>query len=120
MVASYLSELEFGDLSDHRRRPAVETVVGIDPSPVLVAKAREIARDLTNVSFEEGDGSDLPVDGAGFDAVVVHRALSYVPKPDRISAALGEALKAEPRHRAATGTFFGHVAHASLTARKAP
>jgi hypothetical protein len=41
----------------------------------------------------------------------------------RASGVVGEetagALKAEARRRAETGTFFGHIAYVSLTARKA-
>jgi arsenite methyltransferase len=100
MVANYLSDLELPERARAleigcgtgaisriiARCPGVETVVGVDPSPVLIAKAREIARDVTNVSFEKGDGSDLPVESASFDAVVVHRVLSHVPGPERVLA----------------------------------
>src|SRR5436305_14717473 len=36
-------------------RPGV-SVLGIDPSPILLARARELASDVPNVSFELGDG----------------------------------------------------------------
>ena len=35
-----------------------------------------------------------------------------------IGEELAEALKGEARHRAVSGEFFGHVAYASLVARK--
>lgn len=232
MVDSYLSELEFpeharvlevgcgtGAISRIiARRPGVANVVGVDPSPGLVARARELAAGLPNVSFQEADGSQLPIDAETFDAAVLHRVLSHVPQPERVLAEafrvlrsngwlalfdgdyatitvaagdgdplqacvaafapayvhdpwvvrrfaqlvagagfgdvhrrshgyvqvaepeymlsivdrgadalvasgrigkqLGDALKGEARRRTATGTFFGHIAYASLTTRK--
>ncbi len=64
----------------------VGEVLGVDPSPVLVAKARELASDVPSLSFEVADGRDLRLDDATFDAVVVHRVLSHVPDPGRLLA----------------------------------
>jgi ubiquinone/menaquinone biosynthesis C-methylase UbiE len=75
-----------GDLPDHRSLPTGTEGGWHRPVAVLIAKAREIARDVANVSFEEGDGCDLPVDSASFDAVVVHRVLSHVPERERVLA----------------------------------
>jgi hypothetical protein len=36
----------------------------------------------------------------------------------RVGAPLAEALKAETRRRVEARTFFGYIAHASLTARR--
>ena len=38
------------------RWPAVRSVIGVDPAPALLEKARLAAADLPNVSFHEGDG----------------------------------------------------------------
>ena len=54
---------------------------GVDPSPVFVARARELARDLGAVTFETADGRSLPIDAGAFDAVVFHTTLSHVPEP---------------------------------------
>lgn len=40
--------------------PGVREVVGIDPSPLFVEKARELAKDLSQLSFQTGDGRALP------------------------------------------------------------
>jgi ubiquinone/menaquinone biosynthesis C-methylase UbiE len=61
-------------------RPGIGTVVGVDPSPIFVAKARELARDLPNLSFVEGDARALPLDDESCDAVVFHTTLCHVPE----------------------------------------
>jgi ubiquinone/menaquinone biosynthesis C-methylase UbiE len=68
------------------RWPGVTEVVGIDPSPIFLAKARELGRGLTNVSFEEADGRSLPFEDRTFDIVVYHTALCHVPGPERALA----------------------------------
>lgn len=66
------------------QRPGVGRVLGVDPSPVFIAKARELAQGLTNVSFEQSDGRSLNLTNAAFDVVVVHQALSHVPGPEKL------------------------------------
>jgi ubiquinone/menaquinone biosynthesis C-methylase UbiE len=68
--------------------PGVGEAVGVDPVPYFVDRGRV---DL---------GADTLV-GAG-----------------TLSAATGEALKSEARQRVAAGTFFGHIAYASLLATR--
>jgi ubiquinone/menaquinone biosynthesis C-methylase UbiE len=68
------------------QRPSVAHVTGIDPSPVFIARARELSKDMQNISFEEGDGRALPFDAATFDVAVVHQALSHVPQPEQLVA----------------------------------
>lgn len=198
--------------------PGVTEAVGVDLSPVLVAKARALGTGIAHLSFEEGDARALPFPDRTFDLVVLHTLLTHCPAPEealaetcrvlrpggwvamcdadfpsvtvaggdhdplqacaaafvegfvhdkwlvrrlpaltqaaglrlgtlrsygyvdtsatgllyawvrrgadvlhttgRIGSDLAEALKAEARHRADAGTFFGHVVYASLTARK--
>jgi SAM-dependent methyltransferase len=71
-------------------RPGVAAAVGVDPSPVFVAKAGELAAGLGNASFEEGDGRALRFGEGGFDVVVCHTVLCHVPEPER---ALAEAFR---------------------------
>ncbi len=68
--------------------PGVAEVVGADPSPAFLAKARNAASGLANVSFEEADGRSLPFPDADFDVVVFHTSLCHIPGPE---AALKEA-----------------------------
>ena len=66
--------------------PRVGEVLGVDPSPVLIAKARAQRGAITNVSFQEGDGRALPLGASEFDIAVIHTVLSHVPEPQRILA----------------------------------
>ena len=70
--------------------PGVETVIGVDPAPSLLIKARALAKHLPTVSFQEADGRSLPFDNASFDVVVFDSTLSHVPEPQ---AALAEAFR---------------------------
>lgn len=72
------------------RWPSVTEVVGIDPSPLFLSKARELGQGLPNVSFEVADGRSLPFEDKTFDVVVYHTTLCHVPGPER---ALLEGLR---------------------------
>lgn len=72
------------------RLPDVETVVGVDPAPFLLSRARELAADLPHVTFQEADGRSLPFADATFDVVIFDSTLSHVPGPER---ALAEAFR---------------------------
>lgn len=69
---------------------SVGEAVGVDPSPQFVARARELAAEIDNVSFTEGDGRALPFDDESFDAVVFHTTLCHIPEPE---LALAEATR---------------------------
>jgi SAM-dependent methyltransferase len=68
-------------------RPGVAAVVGVDPSPLFVERARARRPDLR---FEVGDGRDLPFEDAGFDTVVFSTTLCHIPGPE---LALAEARR---------------------------
>jgi len=70
--------------------PGVSEVVGVDIAPSLLERARELAADLSAISFEEGDARSLPFEDGAFDAAVFDSTLSHVPGPER---ALAEALR---------------------------
>jgi SAM-dependent methyltransferase len=74
--------------NQHAAIPGAGEVVGVDPAPGLIARARELAADLTNVTFAVGDGRTVPFDDGSFDVVVFHTVLCHVPEPER---ALSEA-----------------------------
>ena len=71
-------------------RPGVSEVVGVDPSPIFLEQGRELARDLPNLTFVEGDARALPFDDDSFDVLIFHTTLCHVPEPER---ALAESLR---------------------------
>lgn len=70
--------------------PDVSEVLGIDPSPVFIAKARELAGRAQNLRFQEADGRALRSEDHRFDVVLFHTSLCHIPKPEQ---ALAEALR---------------------------
>ena len=118
MLDSYLSEVGFppaarvleigcGTGSVTRllaRWPGVAEAVGVDPSPVFVAKAGELADELGNVSFEEGDGRALRFADGDFDVVVCHTVLCHVPEPSACSPKRSGCCARVGPWRSATGT----------------
>jgi ubiquinone/menaquinone biosynthesis C-methylase UbiE len=68
----------------------VGEVVGVDPSPGLLERARLLATSTPGLSFEEADGRHLPFADASFDVVVAHTVVSHVPTPQLLVA---EALR---------------------------
>jgi ubiquinone/menaquinone biosynthesis C-methylase UbiE len=91
-------------------RPGVAEAVGVDPSPVFVAKARELAAGLTTLTFEPADGRSLPFSGASFDLVVFHTTLCHVPEPE---AMVGEGTRVL-RPGGCLAVFDGDYATATL------
>lgn len=67
-------------------RPGIGDVVGIDPSPVFIERARMRAEGIPNLSFVTGDGRELPFDDRCFDAVVCHTSLCHIPGPELVIA----------------------------------
>ena len=56
--------------------PGVGKVVGIDPSDRLLAKAGELSADFDIITYQQGDGKELPFEDASFDAVILHTIFS--------------------------------------------
>jgi len=71
-------------------RPGVGEVVGLDPSPVFVDRARQLAENVANVSYVVGSGTALPFQDGAFDAVILHTVLSHIPDAE---TALAEAAR---------------------------
>jgi ubiquinone/menaquinone biosynthesis C-methylase UbiE len=74
-------------------RPGVAAVVGVDPSPVFIDKAVQLANGLDNVSFEVGDGRALRFADQDFDAVVIHTTLCHVPQPGLVLGEVARVLR---------------------------
>jgi ubiquinone/menaquinone biosynthesis C-methylase UbiE len=75
------------------RLPAVETVIGVDPAPALLERARDLAADVPNVTFQEADGCSLPFGDEAFDVVVFDSTLSHVPAPGHALAEAHRVLR---------------------------
>lgn len=68
-----------------------DAVVGVDVSPEMVARARELVPD-PRVRFEVGDGASLrPVDTGTADLVLSFVVFQHIPDPDVIAAYVREA-----------------------------
>jgi arsenite methyltransferase len=65
-------------------------VLGVEPSPELLAHARRLAEGIGNLTFETADGAALPLDDATVDAVVYHTVLCHVTDPAKL---LNEAMR---------------------------
>ncbi len=65
----------------------------MDPSTVFVAKATELAKEVPNVSFRQGDGRSLPFPPASFDIVVAHTTMCHIPEPHRVLAEAHKVLR---------------------------
>jgi ubiquinone/menaquinone biosynthesis C-methylase UbiE len=72
------------------RWPGVREVVGVDPAPAFLARARELSADMPNVTYQEADGRSLPFEPGTFDVTVFDSVLSHVPGSER---ALEEAFR---------------------------
>ncbi|HEY1295486.1 MAG TPA: methyltransferase domain-containing protein [Chloroflexota bacterium] len=104
MLHSYLADVAFPDAARVlevgcgsgaiarvlARWPGVRDVLGIDPSPILLERARQLASGISNLSFEQADVRSLCLENARFDVVVFHTSLCHIPEPER---ALAEAYR---------------------------
>ena len=70
--------------------PNVSHVTATDLSPHLLARARELSKNLDNVTFAEADARSLEFEDDSFDIVVSHTVLCHVPEPQE---ALREAFR---------------------------
>jgi ubiquinone/menaquinone biosynthesis C-methylase UbiE len=75
------------------RWPNVGDVVGVDPSPALLDKARSLSAGMPMLSFHEADGKALPFPAHSFDVVVLHTVLTHVPGPDALLAEVWRVLR---------------------------
>jgi hypothetical protein len=60
----------------------------------------------------------VDIAGDGYMSSVIDRGVALLLAVGDIGEELGAALRAEARRRAAAGSFFRHIAYASLVARK--
>ncbi|CAN0533811.1 unnamed protein product, partial [Laminaria digitata] len=72
---------------------APSSVLGLDPSPILIERARGMAADVPKLSFEGGDARNLAFGDATFDVAILHTALCHIPKPHEALAEAHRVLK---------------------------
>jgi len=73
--------------------PEVEHATGVDLSPAMIARARELAAGLDNVEFVEADSEHLPFDDGAFTALVCTTSFHHYPNPERAVAEMARVLK---------------------------
>ena len=72
--------------------PGVARVMGVDPAPILIERARELAED-GRLAFFVADGRDTGLDTASFDGVVLYTLLSHVPDQPAVLTEAHRVLK---------------------------
>ena len=65
-------------------------VIGIDPSPVFIARAQQISKNFNGLSFMQGDGKNLEFSDNSYDIIIFHTSLCHIPEPQK---ALCEAYR---------------------------
>ena len=75
--------------------PGIGDVVGVDPSPVFVDRARELGHGRARLSFQTGDGRSLPFPDGSFDLVVFHTTLCHVADPEGALREAHRVLRAD-------------------------
>ena len=73
--------------------PIVRRAVGFDLSPAMIAQARNLASNIANVEFREGDASGpLPFSDGEFTAIVCTTAFHHFPRPPHTIAEMSRVL----------------------------
>lgn len=73
--------------------PGVGSATGVDPINAFVTRARELAQDVENIVFEQGDGRSLRFEDETFDVVVSHTVITHVSQPERLIAEAFRVLR---------------------------
>jgi ubiquinone/menaquinone biosynthesis C-methylase UbiE len=71
------------------QRPAVDSVVGVDPAPSLLDRAVELASGAA-IQFKQADARSLPFGDATFDVVIADSVLVHIPSAE---SAVREAFR---------------------------
>ena len=88
-------------------------VLGIDISELTLALARRRCADVSNVRFEIGDATDLPVADATFDAVICVQVYEFVPDVDQAISEVTRVLRPGGRAVIVSADWDSIVWHAS-------
>ena len=74
-------------------RDEAAEVIGIDPSSILIERARELSGDSDKLRFDVGDARGTGFAEASFDIAVLHTALCHIPEPERALAEAHRIIK---------------------------
>jgi ubiquinone/menaquinone biosynthesis C-methylase UbiE len=85
--------------------PGVGEVIGVDQLEPFLERARELASEIPNLSFQQADARDLPFEDASFDVVVLHTLLTHVPGPEGVLAEVYRVLRPGGRVALYDGDF---------------
>jgi ubiquinone/menaquinone biosynthesis C-methylase UbiE len=77
--------------------PHVREVVGVDLVPELLEQARKRAKQLSNVTFVEGDATKLPFEYGEFDLAGTLRTLHHIARPELAVAELARVTRSRGR-----------------------
>lgn len=86
-------------------------VTGIDLNEAVLDAARERCSQFSNVAFEQGDITDLPVADDSFDLVLAKQVLSEIDATDAALAELRRVLRPGGRLAVTAGDRRTHVKH---------
>jgi len=73
--------------------PGVAEVVGLDPSPVFISRAKALGKERGNLRFVHGSAHDLPFAEHEFDVVIFHTTLCHLSDPENALRQAFRALK---------------------------
>lgn len=107
MRRRYLTELglpssaeavEFGSGTGHVTRDIIEIAgaaraLGIEPSSVMIQRARERHGDVPGLSFQEGNAEETGLEAASVDLVVMHTLLCHAPASQALIAEAQRVLR---------------------------
>jgi ubiquinone/menaquinone biosynthesis C-methylase UbiE len=87
--------LDVGCATGAAVREAAATVrhaVGVDLSPAMVGRARELAAGLLNAEFKEAESGRLPFDDGSFTAVLCTTSFHHYPDPNAAASEMARVL----------------------------
>lgn len=71
---------------------SVRSAAGVDISPGMIARARQLAEGLPNVEFLEAESGHLPFDDGAFTAVLCTTSFHHYPDPNAATAEMARVL----------------------------